>query len=141
MQIELKPFDVICELVQNKWFDKMSRFEITVEWNHEADESNGVYLSIDSQIHHKPDNIEHIYIDLSKFDVHDSQQANDIIRSIMLIVEQGDNLSKWSLTNEYTNCMIGSHGDIFFAQILRKVSNEVQVHDSHFDPPTYIKYQ
>jgi putative alpha-1,2-mannosidase len=55
--------------------------------------------------------------------------------------------------------MIGSHADIMLSdlimkhennthlnmtqviQALRKVANQVQQHDSRFDPPTYIKYQ
>jgi hypothetical protein len=89
---------------------------------------------------------------------HDSQRANDIIQSIMLIVEQGGDLPKRPFANIYTNCMIGSHADIVLSdliikhennthlnmtqviQALRKVANQVQQHDSSFDPPTYIKY-
>lgn len=113
--------------------------------------------------------MEHIYTDLSIWDIfrtqipfiifHDSQRANDIIHSIMLIIEQGGDLPKWPFANIYTNCMIGSHADIMLSDLimkhenntylnmtqvieaLRKVANQVQQHDSRFDPPTYIKYQ
>lgn len=113
--------------------------------------------------------MKHFYTDLSIWDIHrtqmpfivfhDSQRANDIIRSIMLIVEQGGDLPKWPFANGYTNCMIGSHADVMISDLimkhennsyfnmtqiieaLRKVANQRQVHDSRFDPQTYIKYQ
>ncbi|CAF2152213.1 unnamed protein product [Rotaria magnacalcarata] len=187
VQTELQLFDCIRELVQQKWSNEISRFEVSAEWNREAeikfntaivhslsiptqwDESNGVYLGFDGQVHTKPDYMEHIYTDLSIWDIfrtqipfiifHDSQRANDIIHSIMLNVEQGGDLPKWPFANIYTNCMIGSHADIMLSDMimkrehnihlnmtqvieaLRKVANQVQKHDSRFDPPTYIKYQ
>ena len=133
------------------------------------DESNGVYLGYDQKIHTKPDFMEHVYTDLSIWDVHrtkipfivfhDSQRGNDIIHSIMINVEQGGDLPKWPLANGYTGCMIGSHADVMIsdlvmkqehnsslnltevAQALRKVANQNQVHDSRFDPSSYIKYE
>ncbi|CAF3392334.1 unnamed protein product [Rotaria socialis] len=187
VQTELQLFDSIRELVQQKWFNEISRFEVSAEWNREAeikfntaivhslssptqwDESNGVYLGFDGQVHTKPDYMEHIYTDLSIWDIfrtqipfiifHDSQRANDIIHSIMLNVEQGGDLPKWPFANIYTNCMIGSHADIMLSDLimkrehnihlnmtqvieaLRKVANQAQKHDSRFDSPTYIKYQ
>ncbi|CAF3147808.1 unnamed protein product [Rotaria socialis] len=187
MQTQLKSFDAIRETVQQKWLNEIARFEVSADWNHEAvikfnsaivhslssptqwDESNGVYLGFDGQIHTKPDSMEHFYTDLSIWDVHrtqipfivfhDSQRANDIIRSIMLIVEQGGDLPKWPFANGYTNCMIGSHADILISDLimkhenssylnmtqvieaLRKVANQQQAHDSRFNPDTYIKYQ
>ncbi|CAF3906480.1 unnamed protein product [Rotaria sp. Silwood1] len=106
---------------QLKSFDSIHKF-VSAEWNHEAvikfnaaivhllssptkcDESNGVYLGFDDQIYTKPDNMKHICTDLSIWDAHrtqisfilfhDSQRANDIIRSIMLIVEQGGDIPK-----------------------------------------------
>ncbi|CAF1120348.1 unnamed protein product [Rotaria sp. Silwood1] len=77
----------------------------------------------------------------------------------MLIVAQCGDLPKWPFVKEYTNSMIGSHADILLRDLiikyehdihlntiqvvkaLRKVANQVQAHDSCFDPPTYIKYQ
>ncbi|CAF1412818.1 unnamed protein product [Adineta steineri] len=187
IQTNLQSFDAIRELVQQKWLDEISRFEVSAQWNPEAeikfntaivhslssptqwDESNGVYLGVDGQVHTKPDYMEHIYTDLSIWDIfrtqipfiifHDSQRGNDIIHSIMLIVEQGGDLPMWPFANIYTNCMIGSHSDIILSDLimkqehnihlnmtqvieaLRKVANKVQKHDSRFDPPTYIKYQ
>ena len=133
------------------------------------DESNGVYLGFDNKVHTKPDYMDHIYTDLSIWDIfrtqfpflilHDSKRANDIIHSIMLIVEQGGYLPKWPLANGHTGCMIGSHADIMISDLimkhendsyfnmtvileaLRTVANKEQVHDSRFDPATYIKYQ
>jgi len=126
-------------------------------------------LGFDGQIRTKPDYMEHIYTDLSIWDIfrtqipfiifHDSQRANDIIHSVMLIVEQGGDLPKWEFANIYTGCMIGTHADIMISDLitkhehdihlnmtqvletLRRVANKVQKHDGRFDPPTYIKYQ
>ncbi|CAF3805447.1 unnamed protein product [Rotaria magnacalcarata] len=180
-------FDSLRTIVQQKWLDELSRFEVSAEWDREAeikfnsalvhslssptqwDESNGVYLGFDGQIHTKPDYMQHVYTDLSIWDVfrtqipfilfHDSQRANDIIHSIMINVEQGGDLPKWPLANGYTGCMIGSHADILISdlimkkehdqhlnltqvtQALRKVANQNQVHDARFDPTAYIKYQ
>ncbi|CAF4654097.1 unnamed protein product, partial [Rotaria sp. Silwood2] len=187
MQTKLESFDSIRDFIQQTWLNEMSRFEITAEWNRESeikfntalvhsmssptiwDESNGVYLGFDGKIHTKPDYMDHIYTDLSIWDIfrtqvpflilHDSKRANDIVHSIMLIVEQGGYLPKWPLANGHTNCMIGSHADIILSDLimkhehdqylnmtqvleaLRNVANTVQKHDSRFDPPTYIKYQ
>lgn len=133
------------------------------------DETNGIYLGFDGQIHTKPDYMEHIYTDLSIWDVHrtqipfilfhDSQRSRDIVHSIMINVQQGGDLPKWPLANGYTGCMIGSHADILISdlimkkehdpslnftqvvQALRKVANQNQVHDSRFDPTTYIQYE
>lgn len=133
------------------------------------DESNGVYLGFDGQVHTKPDYMDHVYTDLSIWDIfrtqipfitfHDAKRGNDIVHSIMINVEQGGDLPKWPFANGYTGCMIGSHADIIISdlvmkkehdahlnftqvvQALRKVANQNQVHDSRFDPPTYIKYQ
>ncbi|CAF3505923.1 unnamed protein product [Rotaria sp. Silwood1] len=180
-------FDTIRTIVQQKWLDEIGRFEVSAEWDREAeikfntalvhslssptqwDESNGVYLGFDGQIHIKPDYMQHVYTDLSIWDIfrtqipfiifHDSQRANDIIHSIMINVEQGGDLPKWPLANGYTGCMIGSHADILISdlimkkehdnylnltqvtQALRKVANQNQVHDGRFDPSTYIKYE
>jgi predicted alpha-1,2-mannosidase len=92
--------------------------------------------------------------------LHDAQRANDIIHSIMLIVEQGGgDLPKWPLANGYTGCMIGSHADIMISDLmmkqehdihlnltqvvetLRHVANTPQKHDGRYDPSTYIRYQ
>ncbi|CAF3303526.1 unnamed protein product [Rotaria socialis] len=182
-----QPFDSLRTIVQQKWLDELSRFEVSAEWDREAeikfnsalvhslssptqwDESNGAYLGFDGQIHTKPDYMQHVYTDLSIWDVfrtqipfilfHDSQRANDIIHSIMINVEQGGDLPKWPFANGYTGCMIGSHADILISdlimkkehdqhlnltqvtQALRKVANQNQVHDGRFDPAAYIKYQ
>ena len=113
--------------------------------------------------------MQHVYTDLSIWDIfrtqipfivfHDVERANDIIHSIMLNVEQGGDLPKWPFANGYTGCMFGSHADIMISdlimkkehdqylnltqvtQALRKVANQNQVHDSRFDPPTYIQYE
>ncbi|CAF4361197.1 unnamed protein product, partial [Adineta steineri] len=79
IQTNLQSFDAIRELVQQKWLDEISRFEVSAQWNPEAeikfntaivhslssptqwDESNGVYLGVDGQVHTKPDYMEHIY--------------------------------------------------------------------------------
>ena len=180
-------FDSVRNLTEQKWLNELAKFEVHADWNHDAevkfysnlvhslssptiwDESNGVYLGYDNKIHTKPDYMQHIYTDLSIWDVHrtqipfilfhDSQRSNDIIHSIMLNAEQGGDLPKWPLANGYTGCMIGSHADVLISdlimkkehqsnlnltqivQSLRKVANQNQVHDSRFDPPTYIKYQ
>ncbi|CAF1573665.1 unnamed protein product [Rotaria sordida] len=180
-------FDSIRTIVQQKWLDEIERFEVSAEWDREAeikfntalvhslssptqwDESNGVYLGFDGQIHTKPDYMQHVYTDLSIWDIfrtqipfivfHDSQRANDIIHSIMINVEQGSDLPKWPFANGYTGCMIGSHADILISdlimkkehdnylnltqviQALRKVANQNQVHDGRFDPSTYIQYE
>ncbi|CAM4886496.1 unnamed protein product [Rotaria socialis] len=112
--------------------------------------------------------MDHIFTDLSIWDIfrtqvpflilHDAKRANDIAHSIMLIVEQGGYLPKWPLANGHTNCMIGSHADIILSDLIMKrehdshlnmtqvlealriVANTEQIHDSRFDPPTYIKY-
>ena len=133
------------------------------------DESNGVYLGFDGKVHTKPQYMDHVYTDLSIWDIfrtqvpflilHDSKRANDIVHSIMLIVKEGGYLPKWPLANGHTDCMIGSHADIILSDLitkqehdpylnmtqvleaLRNVANKVQVYDSRFDPPTYIKYQ
>ena len=113
--------------------------------------------------------MQHVYTDLSIWDIfrtqipwiifHDRQRGRDIIHSIMINVEQGGDLPKWPFANGYTGCMIGSHADIIISdlimkqehdshlnltqvvQALRKVANQNQVHDSRFDPATYIKYE
>ncbi|CAF3777846.1 unnamed protein product, partial [Rotaria sp. Silwood1] len=187
MQTNLESFDSIREFIQQKWLNELSRFEVTAEWNLESeikfntalvhsmssptiwDESNGVYLGFDNKIYTKPEYMDHIYTDLSIWDIfrtqvpflilHDAKRANDIVHSIMLIVEQGGYLPKWPLANGHTNCMIGSHADIILSDLimkhehdlhlnmtqvleaLRNVANKLQKHDSRFDPPTYIKYQ
>ncbi|CAM4787606.1 unnamed protein product [Rotaria magnacalcarata] len=133
------------------------------------DESNGVYLGFDNQTHTKPDYMDHVYTDLSIWDVfrtqipfivfHDPKRANDIIHSIMINVEQGGDLPKWPFANGYTDSMFGTHACILLSDLimkhehdvhlnitqvleaLRKVANTAQAHDSRFDPPTYIKYQ
>ncbi len=95
------------------------------------DESNGVYLGFDGQIHTLPDYMQHFYTDLSIWDVfrtqmpfivfHDAQRANDIIHSSMLMVEQSEgDLPKWPLANGYTGCMIGSHADILISDLMMK---------------------
>ena len=186
IQTNLQSFDSLREFVQQKWLNELVRFKVDASWNRDGeikfytaivhsmssptiwDESNGVYLGFDNKIHIKPNYMEHIYTDLSIWDIfrtqmpflifHDSKRANDIIQSIMLIVEQGGYLPKWPLANGYTNCMIGSHADIMISdlitknehdsylnltqviQALRIVANTYQIHDSRFDPVTYIKY-
>ena len=186
--LALQPFDTIRERVQEKWMNETSRFQVSAEWDRDAeimfntavfhslssptqwDESNGVYLGFDGQIHTLPDYMQHFYTDLSIWDIfrtqvpfmvfHDAQRANDIIHSIMLMVEQtGGDLPKWPLANGYTGCMIGSHADIMIsdlmmkhehdahlnltqvAETLRHVANTQQKHDGRFDPSTYIHYQ
>ncbi|CAF0764417.1 unnamed protein product [Adineta ricciae] len=180
-------FDEIRAIVQQKWLDELGRFEVSAPWDSDAevkfntalvhslssptqwDESNGVYLGFDGQIRTKPDYMQHIYTDLSIWDVfrtqipfiifHDVQRGRDIIYSIMLIVAQGGDLPKWPFANGYTGCMIGSHADILISdlvmkkehdnnlnftqviQSLRKVANQNQIHDSRFDPSTYIQYK
>ncbi|CAF1458562.1 unnamed protein product, partial [Rotaria sordida] len=133
--------------------------------------SSGVYVMVlaNQQQRLFSEYMDHIYTDLFIWDIfrtqvpflilHDSKRANDIVHSIMLIVEQGGYLPKWPLANRYTNCMIGSHADIILSNLIMKhkhdlyfnmtqilealriVANKVQKHDSRFDPPTYIKYQ
>jgi predicted alpha-1,2-mannosidase len=186
--LTLQPFDSLRELIQEKWNKEMNRFEVSATWDRDAemifntaivhslssptqwDESNGVYLGFDKQIHTLPEYMQHFYTDLSIWDIfrtqmpfivfHDSQRANDIIHSIMLMVEQSDgDLPKWPLANGYTGCMIGSHADILLSdlmmkqehdaqlnlsqvvQTLRHVANSVQKHDGRFDPATYIRYR
>ncbi|CAF1476531.1 unnamed protein product [Rotaria magnacalcarata] len=187
IQTKLQPFDAIRELVQQKWLNEISRFEVSASWNPDAeimfytavihsmmsptiwDESNGVYLGFDNQTHTKPDYMDHVYTDLSIWDVfrtqipfivfHDPKRANDIIHSIMINVEQGGDLPKWPFANGYTDSMFGTHACILLSDLimkhehdvhlnitqvleaLRKVANTAQAHDSRFDPPTYIKYQ
>ena len=184
----LQPFDSIRERVQERWHNQMNRFEVSAPWDRDAeimfntavvhslssptqwDESNGVYLGFDGQVHTLPEYMQHFYTDLSIWDIfrtqvpfmilHDSQRANDIIHSIMLMVEQtGGDLPKWPLANGYTGCMIGSHADILLSDLLikrehdahlnltqvvetlRHVANAPQKHDGRFDPATYIRYQ
>ncbi|CAM4769529.1 unnamed protein product [Rotaria magnacalcarata] len=111
MQTQLKSFDAIRETVQQKWLNEISRFDVNAHWNHEAvvKFNSPIVHSLssftpempkgfDDQIHTKPDSMEHFYTDLSIWDAHrtqisfivfhDSQRPKDIIRSIMLIVEQ-----------------------------------------------------
>ncbi|CAF2134616.1 unnamed protein product [Rotaria magnacalcarata] len=186
IQTKLESFDSIRGWIQQKWLDEMSRFEVQADWNIESeikfntalvhsmssptiwDESNGVYLGFDGKIHTKPDYMDHVYTDLSIWDIfrtqvpflilYDAKRANDIVHSIMLIVEQGGYLPKWPLANGPTNCMIGSHADIILSDLIMKrehdshlnmtqvlealriVANTKQIHESRFDPPTYIKY-
>ncbi|CAF3698756.1 unnamed protein product [Rotaria socialis] len=186
-QAKLQPFDSVRELVQQKWLNEISRFEVSASWNPDAeimfytavihsmmsptiwDESNGVYLGFDNQTHTKPDYMDHVYTDLSIWDVfrtqipfivfHDPKRANDIIHSIMINVEQGGDLPKWPFANGYTDSMFGTHACILLSDLimkrehdvhlnitqvleaLRKVANTAQAHDSRFNPPTYIKYQ
>jgi predicted alpha-1,2-mannosidase len=186
--LNLQPFDSIRDRVQQKWANETNRFEVSADWNHDAeiifntalvhslsspsqwDESNGVYLGFDNQVHTLPDYMQHFYTDLSIWDVfqtqmpfivfHDTQRANDIIYSIMLMVEQSEgDLPKWPFANGYTGCMIGSHADILISDLmmkqehdthlnltqvvetLRHVANTPQKKDGRFDPSTYIQYQ
>ena len=56
---------------------------------------------------------------------HDSKRANDIIYSIMLIVQQGNYLSMWPLAKgRHTGCMIGSHADITMSDLIMKHKND-----------------
>ena len=184
----LQPFEAIRESVQRAWDIEMSRFEVSAPWDRDAeimfntavfhslssptqwDESNGVYLGFDRQIHTLPEYMQHFYTDLSIWDIfrtqapfmifHDRQRANDVVHSIMLMVEQSEgDLPKWPLANGYTGCMIGSHADIIISDLLMKqehdahlnltqvvetlrhVANTPQKHDGRFDPSTYIQYQ
>ncbi|CAF3663915.1 unnamed protein product [Adineta steineri] len=183
----LQSFDSMRTVVQQKWLDELARFEVSADWDRDAeikfntaivhslssptiwDESNGVYLGYDGKVHTKPDYMQHVYTDLSIWDIHrtqipfinfhDAQRGNDIIHSIMINVEQGGDLPKWPLANGYTGCMFGSHADVLISdlimkkendnnldlkevvQALRKVANQNQVHDSRWDPATYIQYK
>ncbi len=101
MQTQLESFDSIRQLVQQKWLNEISRFEVrsvfkkieylspqvSAAWNPEAeiifnsaiahslssptqwDESTGVYLGVDGQVHTKSDYMEHIYTDLSIWNI------------------------------------------------------------------------
>ena len=181
-------FDTIREHVQEIWNEELDRFQVSASWDRDAevifntaiihslssptqwDESNRVYLGFDRQVHQLPDFMQHFYTDLSIWDIfrtqmpflifHDPQRANDVLHSILLMVEQEDgDLPKWPLANGYTDCMIGSHADIMFSdllmkqehdshlnltelvEILRHVANTNQKQDGRFDPQTYIRYQ
>ncbi|CAF0869864.1 unnamed protein product [Didymodactylos carnosus] len=184
METGYQSFDKILQSVQTKWLDEFNRFEID-GWNNDEiikfntalyhslmsptiwSEANGIYLGWDGQIKVKPDHMDHVYTDMSIWDVfrtqfpfillHDSKRMNDIVSSIMLNYEQGGDLPKWPFANGYTGCMIGSHSDIILSdlivknehseflnlsqvvQAVRQVANTNQIHDARWDPPQYIK--
>ncbi|CAF3398384.1 unnamed protein product [Rotaria sp. Silwood2] len=161
MQTKLESFDSIRNFIQQTWLNEMSRFEATAEWNRESEIKFNTALvhSMSSPTIWDESNRVYLGFDVPFLILHDSKRANDIVHSIMLIVEQGGYLPKWPLANGHTNCMIGSHADIILSDLimkhehdqylnmtqvleaLRNVANTVQKHDSRFDPPTYIKYQ
>ncbi|CAF4390834.1 unnamed protein product, partial [Didymodactylos carnosus] len=145
METEYQSFDKILELVQDKWLAEFNRFEIDGWDNDEMskfntalyhslmsptiwNDANGVYLGWDGQIKVKPDHMDHVYTDMSIWDVfrtqfpfillHDSKRMNDIVSSIMLNYEQGGDLPKWPLANGYTGCMMGSHSDIILSDLI-----------------------
>jgi putative alpha-1,2-mannosidase len=73
------------------------------------DEVGGVYLGFDNKVHKLDNNQTHYYTDMSIWDVHRTEYPflgliapnilNDIVKSLLLMYQQGGDLPRWPLAN------------------------------------------
>eukprot|EP01116_Phalansterium_solitarium_P000545 TRINITY_DN10357_c0_g1_i2.p1 TRINITY_DN10357_c0_g1~~TRINITY_DN10357_c0_g1_i2.p1 ORF type:complete len:745 (+),score=258.54 TRINITY_DN10357_c0_g1_i2:75-2309(+) len=93
-------------------------------------EVGGIYLGFDNQVHTLNASQPTYYTDMSIWDVHRSEfpwlafvqpdVQRDVVRSLLLMFQQGGDLPKWPLANGYTGCMTGSHTLVVLADALAK---------------------
>jgi predicted alpha-1,2-mannosidase len=91
---------------------------------------NGQYLGFDNKVHTLENGQEAFYSDMSIWDVHRTQMPmmsllypdgmTDIVKSIILMTEQGGYLPRWPMANGYTGCMIGSHAIVIIVDAYMK---------------------
>jgi predicted alpha-1,2-mannosidase len=101
----------------------------------ELSEEGGRYLGFDRQVHVADG--WHYYSDLSLWDTFRTQapllvllapeQALDVVRSMLAMLEQGGDLPKWAHMIGYTGGMIGSHSDVVIADAYLKGLREFDV--------------
>eukprot|EP01113_Clastostelium_recurvatum_P026084 TRINITY_DN3130_c0_g1_i1.p1 TRINITY_DN3130_c0_g1~~TRINITY_DN3130_c0_g1_i1.p1 ORF type:complete len:774 (-),score=142.72 TRINITY_DN3130_c0_g1_i1:74-2395(-) len=137
-------FDTVRESTQNIWQKQLGIITVDPSSNANDDlikfytalyhanmapttfsEYGGVYLGFDNQVHKLTNGSLGYYTDMSIWDVHRSQfpwlalsqpvVMRDIVRSLLLMYEQGGDIPRWPLANGYTGCMIATHADIVIA--------------------------
>ena len=79
-------------------------------------------MGFDNEIHVIEETSKGYYTDMSIWDTHRTQFPwlslfeptimRDIVRSLLLMYQQGGDMPRWPLANGYTGCMIGQHADI-----------------------------
>jgi len=85
-------------------------------------ETGGYYKGFDDKIHQIPSDMKYYYTDMSIWDVHRSEfpwltiftpdVMSDIVKSLLLMYQQGGTLPRWPFANGYTSSMVGVHGVI-----------------------------
>jgi predicted alpha-1,2-mannosidase len=133
-QINGRNFDAIKTETQNIWESALNTIEVDgtadVDKFYTAlyhafmaptifDEAGGVYLGFDNKVHQLGSDQKHYYTDMSIWDVHRTEFPflglirpdilSDIVKSLLLMYQQGGYLPRWPMANGYTDCMEGTH--------------------------------
>eukprot|EP01119_Soliformovum_irregulare_P012554 TRINITY_DN3269_c0_g2_i4.p1 TRINITY_DN3269_c0_g2~~TRINITY_DN3269_c0_g2_i4.p1 ORF type:complete len:741 (+),score=200.96 TRINITY_DN3269_c0_g2_i4:19-2241(+) len=93
-------------------------------------ETGGIYRGFDLQLHKLSQDSKGYYSDMSIWDVHRTEfpwlaffkpdVMSDIVKSLLLMKEQGGDIPRWPLAYGYTGCMDGQHADIIIADAFFK---------------------
>eukprot|EP01112_Ceratiomyxa_fruticulosa_P018977 TRINITY_DN6143_c1_g1_i1.p1 TRINITY_DN6143_c1_g1~~TRINITY_DN6143_c1_g1_i1.p1 ORF type:complete len:764 (-),score=125.90 TRINITY_DN6143_c1_g1_i1:103-2394(-) len=175
-------FDTVLKQTQQSWVNLLSLVEVdpattsqdnlvkfysalyhTYQAPTTFSEVGGYYLGFDSKVHVV--NESHLYYtDMSIWDDFRTEYPwlaltqplvmTDIVRSLLLMYQQGGDLPRWPLANGYTGCMIGEHADIVIAdayfkgltnfdvqlayKAVRQSATTQQVHASRVDIQDWI---
>ena len=89
----------------------------------------------DKSVDKMPENMKHVYTDMSLWDVHRSQMPwlllqdpyrfADIARSLVLINRNGGYMPKWPFAQGATGCMIGAHAVTVLADWIVKEAHGI----------------
>ena len=92
-------------------------------------EAGGVYMGMDNVPHVAPQGTVR-YTDLSIWDIHRTQipllalfqprVAQDVAQSLVGMYLEGGDIPRWPIANVYSGCMIGTHGNVIFSDLVSK---------------------
>jgi len=145
-----KPFDALLNEAKVTWRKELGQFEIksndkdhlikfysalyhSLQVPTDFTEAGQVYMGFDAKVH-SLENGQSFYSDMSIWDVHRSHFPlmafirpsimEDIVKSMLLMYQQGGELPKWSFAYGYTGSMIGTHAQvIIYDAYARNVKN------------------
>ncbi|MCR4317155.1 MAG: GH92 family glycosyl hydrolase [Planctomycetes bacterium] len=140
-----KNFDDVRHETENKWRDALSVIDFEGGTDEEKiifatalyhaqcaptrfTEESGRYLGFDREVHEPSDSV--FYSDLSLWDTFRTlnpllvlarpEVAQDVVRSMVRMYEQGGDLPMWAFFQGYTGGMIGTHSDSLIADAYLK---------------------
>uniref|UniRef100_A0A6B2KYI4 Glycoside hydrolase family 92 protein n=1 Tax=Arcella intermedia TaxID=1963864 RepID=A0A6B2KYI4_9EUKA len=138
-EVSTQSFDTILEQSLSSWDSLFSRVYVTggtssdqikfwTAFYHTLNapsifsEPGGYYLGFDNKVHQLSSDMTHYYTDMSIWDVYRTEfpwlvffkpdVMSDIVKSLLLMKDQGGDLPRWPFANGYTSSMSGVHGVI-----------------------------